>query len=108
MGQEHWWDEAGRIENEHADELADHYKAPVKKWWAENRAYTEARKPEEFQKPPKNDYQLPLGVERDGDLVQVPGTADGDCWTVDTKVWRCSARRSNGGRRASTRSRSRR
>lgn len=62
----------------------------MKRWWAENRAYTEARKPEEFQKPPRNDYQLPLGVERDGDLVQVPGTADGDCWTVDTKVWRCT------------------
>ena len=91
-GQEHWWTEAGRIENELPDPDADHYKALVKRWWAENRSYPEARKPEEFQKPPspKSEYRLPLGVERDGDLVHVPGTQEGDRWTVDTRVWSCT------------------
>jgi hypothetical protein len=61
VGQQHWWDEAAKLVGEVPDPEADHYKELVKRWWAENRSYPEARRPEEYQKPPKKDYQLPLG-----------------------------------------------
>jgi replication-associated recombination protein RarA len=73
-GQQHWWDEAGRIENEAPDELADHYKALVRRWWAERRSYPEARKPKEHQKPPPKDYALPLGTVHEGDTVRIPAS----------------------------------
>jgi hypothetical protein len=89
-GQEHWWNEAGKLENEVADPEAERYKELTRRWWAEHRPYSEARKPEEFQKPPKTDYQLPLGVEKNGENVRVPGSMAGDLWEVDTTRWTCT------------------
>ena len=79
--QEHWWAEAGRIENELPDPDADHYKELVKKWWAENRQYPKAWKPGDDHKPKEaqgKPYQLPPGVERIGQIVKVPGNRLGD------------------------------
>jgi MgsA-like AAA+ ATPase family protein/SWIM zinc finger len=91
-GQKHWWDEAGRIENEQPDPNADHYKALVKQWWAENRQYPEAWKPGDDHKPKEAQgapYQLPLGVERIGQIAKVPGNRQGDIWTVDLDKGEC-------------------
>ena len=62
----------------------------MKRWWAENRRTRRPVSRRSSRSRLKKDYQLPLGVERDGDLVHVPGTAVGDVWTVDTTIWACT------------------
>ncbi len=64
----------------------------MKQWWAENRQYPEAWKPGDDHKPKEaqgKPYQLPLGVERIGQIVKVPGNRQGDIWTVDLDKSEC-------------------